>query len=277
MQDNSSVTINSLSIGYRGKRHNHTIASNICGTIEGEKLTCLLGNNGTGKSTLLKTLSGILPPLQGDIFINGIDYKALSPKERARLIGVVLTERPDVTNMRVSEMVAMGRSPYTGFWGSLGADDKHIVDEAMHMTSITALADRRFITLSDGERQKVMIAKTLAQQTPVIFLDEPTSFLDFGSKVEVMHLLRHLAHSMHKTIFLSTHDLAIALQMSDMLWLMEKGEVYKDINGKTVKHESIITSGTPTDLAQSGHLSQFVNREGITLDPNTLSITINSH
>lgn len=266
MQDNSSVTIEHLTIGYHGRRHDHTIAADICATIHGGLLTCLLGNNGTGKSTLLKTLSGFLPPLHGEIHINGMDNALLSAKDRARLIGVVLTERPDVTNMRVSEMVAMGRSPYTGFWGALGADDKRIVDEAMDMTGITQLADRRLVTLSDGERQKVMIAKTLAQQTPVIFLDEPTSFLDFGSKVEVMRLLRHLAHSMDKTIFLSTHDLAIALQMSDMLWLMEKEE-----------GGSHITTGTPAELAQWGHLSNFVNREGITLNPDTLSITINSH
>ena len=161
--------------------------------------------------------------------------------------------------MSVRELVSLGRSPYTGFWGGYSAEDLHIVDEAIRMVGIERLADRMMHTLSDGERQKVMIAKALAQETPVIYLDEPTAFLDFPSKVEVMQLLRRLAVEMQKTIFLSTHDLELALQIADTIWLMEA---------------SALHVGTPRQLADEGVLSRFVERDGIFFDPSTLSVRI---
>ena len=163
-------------------------------------------------------------------------------------------------------MVGMGRTPYTGFWGTLGTEDKAIVEEAMHKVGISHLASRMIQTLSDGERQKVMIAKALAQQTPVIFLDEPTSFLDFPSKVEILQMLRNLAKELQKTIFLSIHDVELALQLADKLWLMEKK------NNREGK--SNLSIGTPKELASNGSLSRFINRDGIKLDPSTLRITI---
>ena len=277
MKRRETIRVIDLSTGYYNKKNTSVITRHINASLYSRELTCLLGPNGAGKSTLLKTLTAFLPPLKGEILIQNKELKSYSEADLAKVIGVVLTERLHINNMSVDELVGMGRSPYTGFWGHMSAYDKQVVDESIALVGIEGLRGRMMQRLSDGERQKVMIAKALAQETPVIFLDEPTAFLDYPSKVEIMQLLQRLSREKEKTVFLSTHDLAIALQMSDMLWLMEKGEVYKDINGKTVKHESIITSGTPTDLAQSGHLSQFVNREGITLDPNTLTITINSH
>lgn len=165
--------------------------------------------------------------------------------------------------MRVREMVAMGRSPYTGFWGKLSAEDEAAVDAAIEAVGIQPLSRRMVHTLSDGERQKVMIAKALAQQTPVILLDEPTAFLDFPSKVEMLLLLAHLAHDMQKIIFLSTHDLELALQTADRLWLMGK-----ETDGVVI--------GTPNELASSGALPHFFSGPGISFDAKTMRFEVRS-
>lgn len=258
------IEIRNLSIGYDAhSKKAKTVASALNGCLCEGRLTCLLGANGVGKSTLLKTLSGFLQKIQGEIIIDNKDIEEYSDKELARLIGVVLTAKPEIQNMTAREMVALGRSPYTGFWGSLGDDDNRIVEEAMEMVGIKALADRMINTLSDGERQKVMIAKALAQQTPVIYLDEPTAFLDFPSKVEMMRLLKSLAREMGKIIFLSTHDVSMALQLADDVWLMER-----DGDKRT------LTIGTPNALADEGTLQRFIEGEGIHFDPTTLTISL---
>lgn len=254
-----TIELRELSIGYQGKKDVRVVAAAMNAAIYSGELTCLLGSNGIGKSTLLRTLSAFQPKIGGEVFIQGKEIGGYSDKELSRLIGVVLTEKPDVRNMSVRELVSLGRSPYTGFWGGYSTEDLRIVDEAIRMVGIERLADRMMHTLSDGERQKVMIAKALAQETPVIYLDEPTAFLDFPSKVEVMQLLRRLAVEMQKTIFLSTHDLELALQIADTIWLMET---------------SALHVGTPRQLADEGVLSRFVERDGIFFDPSTLSVRI---
>lgn len=265
MKNNTeTLLLKGLSIGYHSKQGTKVVASDIDASIRRGELTCLLGSNGIGKSTLLRTLAAFQPKLGGSISIMTAEGKTaeiseLTDRELSRLIGVVLTEKPDVRNMTVRELVGLGRSPYTGFWGLLSKDDQRIVDESIEAVGISSLAQRNVDTLSDGERQKVMIAKALAQQTPIILLDEPTAFLDFPSKVEVMQLLKRLARTMQKTIFLSTHDLELALQVADMLWLME--------------HEGL-SIGTPRQLADSGKLSQFVEREGIVFDRESLSVKV---
>lgn len=251
-----SVILEDVSIGYDGKK---VVASHLSGGIRCGELTCLLGANGVGKSTLLKTLSAFIPRMGGSIRLMGKDMEEYSDKEMARMVGVVLTSRPDVQNMRVEEMVGMGRSPYTGFWGQATSEDDAIVVEAMEMVGMAAFRGRMVDTLSDGERQKAMIAKALAQQTPVIFLDEPTAFLDFRSKVETMRLLKSLARDMGKTIFLSTHDISLALQVADTLWLMEAGTM---------------AIGSPRELADNGVLSLFIEGDSISFDRETLRITI---
>ncbi len=150
------------------------------------------------------------PRLSGEIALLSRDIQDYSDKELSTIVGVVLTDKCDIRNMSVRELIGMGRSPYTGFWGRLGKEDRRIVEEAIAMVRIENLASRMVHTLSDGERQKVMIAKALAQETPVIFLDEPTAFLDFPSKVEIMQLLHHLTRTTNKTIFLSTNDIELA-------------------------------------------------------------------
>ena len=253
-----TIQLSQLSIGYPIKHGVKKVASDINGTIWSGVLTCLLGANGVGKSTLLRTLSAFQPKTGGEVFIEGKELSTYTDKELSRKIGVVLTEKPDVKNMTVRELVSLGRSPYTGFWGTYSKEDLRIVDEAIAVVGIESLSSRMVHTLSDGERQKVMIAKALAQQTPVIFLDEPTAFLDYPSKVEVLQLLRRI--SREKTIFLSTHDVELALQLADTIWLMT--------------HEDGVTIGPPLDLAQKGHLSRFIEREGISFDRKTLTIRV---
>lgn len=258
-----TIRLSNLSIGYRGKNGTRVVAAGINAAIRSGELTCLLGANGVGKSTLLRTLAAFQPKLDGQVLIEGQEITTFNDKELSRLIGVVLTEKPDIKNMSVRELVALGRSPYTGFWGTLHEEDWQVVDEAIHAVRIEPLRERMIHTLSDGERQKVMIAKALAQQTPVIYLDEPTAFLDFPSKVEMMQLLRQLAQTQQKTIFLSTHDFELALQVADTLWLMEKDESGTHLN-----------IGTSQELAQSGVLARYVERPGISFNPTTLTVKI---
>jgi len=254
-----SVVLQNLSIGYQAKGNQKVVATGLNEAIHSGELTCLLGRNGIGKSTLLRTLSAFQPKLEGEILINGTAIDDYTDKQLSKQIGIVLTEKPEVQNMTVEELVGMGRSPYTGFWGTLEDEDRQIVQEAICQVGITALCDRMVQTLSDGERQKVMIAKALAQQTPIIYLDEPTAFLDFPSKVEVMQLLRHLAADEQKTIFLSTHDVELSLQLADCIWLMEPER---------------LSVGSPRVLADEGALDRFITRDGIVFDKNTLTIHV---
>ncbi len=260
---NETVRLTDLTIGYQTKQHTTVVADHLNAAIKSGELTCLLGRNGIGKSTLLRTLSSFQLALGGEILMstdNGQQpVDCLTDKQLSRLIGVVLTEKPDVRNMTIEELVGMGRSPYTGFWGTLSKDDKRIVDDAIQLVGIEPLRGRYVHTLSDGERQKVMIAKALAQQTPIIYLDEPTAFLDFPSKVEVMQLLHRLAREQQKTIFLSTHDVELSLQVADCIWLMEKGA---------------LSVGTPRQLADQGALSRFIEHKGIQFNAQTLTIRV---
>ncbi|MBR4802894.1 MAG: ABC transporter ATP-binding protein [Bacteroidales bacterium] len=250
-----TIRLENLVIGYETK----TVAEGINAFLNSGELTCLIGPNGAGKSTLMRTICAFQKKLGGSIFIEGRELSDYPDKDLARKIGVVLTHRPQIQNMSVEELVALGRSPYTGFFGRLSEEDKRIIAESINLIGITSLKDRMIQNLSDGERQKVMIAKAIAQQTPLICLDEPTAFLDFPSKIETMQLLKKLCREQGKTIFLSTHDLELTLQIADRIFLMQNGT---------------ITSGTPYEIAQSGALSAFIEREGITFDKNLLRVII---
>lgn len=176
----------------------------------------------------------------------------LSHHELAEKISVVLTERMDVRNLTATELVGLGRTPYTGFWGVLSDEDHKIVSKSMQLVGIEQLAGRNISSLSDGERQKVMIAKALAQQTPIIILDEPTAFLDFQSKVDVLRLLAQLAHELDKTVFLSIHDIELALQITDELWLLDD--------------QRKLHAGTTTELIEDGTLRHFIESDHIYFD-----------
>lgn len=248
------IEIKRLTTGYskRGAKAN-VISSDINATMNEGELICLLGPNGAGKSTLLKTITGYLSPLSGDILVNGKSICNYTIQERARLISLVTTERIHFPDMTVYDLVAMGRSPYTGFWGKLSDNDKLIVNKSLDMVGMLKFQSRRADTLSDGERQKVLIAKAIAQQTPAIILDEPTAFLDYPSKVQMMIMLRRLAHNLSKLIFISTHDLRQALLLADRLWLID--------------HEKGFTTGTADELSENGKIASYFNCSEMVYDP----------
>ena len=265
------ITLKNLVVGYPDGRHTRQLNHAANEEAHDGMLTCLIGANGAGKSTLLRTIAGFQLPLEGTVLLGGDDVRALSPRQRAERMAVVLTDRPDVMCTTVWEMVATGRAPFTGFWGRLSGKDRSIVTRSLRLVGIEWMADRTVASLSDGERQKVMIAKALAQQTPVILLDEPTAFLDYPSRVEVMQLLLNIAHEEHKTVLLSTHDLDLALQTADRIWLFERerGEKKEEEEGKEERKEkgkeketngnkmSKIISGTPQELVSNGSISRF--------------------
>lgn len=255
-----SLCTEMLTIGYRTNKGDRVIEEGISLSLDAGELICLIGPNGAGKSTLMKTLSGFLPPLAGDVIIAGKSLSSYSGMDLAKTVSVVLTERINVENMTVSELVGLGRSPYADFWGSLSARDKAVVEESLNLVGISGLSDRNVTSLSDGERQKAMIAKAIAQETPVIILDEPTAFLDYPSKAEIMKLLKSLAKNKNKTVFLSTHDLEIAFQIADKLILMD------NVQG--------VTSGNIRDLACDGTLNRYFDKGCVSFDRESMRFLI---
>lgn len=245
MTPNISIRLSDVTTGYKG----YPVTKDISAYLQAGELTCLLGPNGAGKSTLLKTLCAFISPLSGEILIEGTNIKQLTASKLARNIAVVLTTRPATIHTTVEELVSIGRSPYTSFFGGLRPADNDVVDEAIRLVGIESLRHRYVNTLSDGERQKALIAKALAQQTRIVFLDEPTAFLDYPSKVEIMKLLFDIAHKENKTIFMSTHDLELALQIADKIWLLDKRRG--------------LEIGIPEDLAYRGLLSEYFERGGL--------------
>lgn len=233
----STLLLTALTIGYPTRQ----IAVGHA-TLHASELVCLLGANGAGKSTLLRTLAGFQPPLAGRIEIDGRDAATYTRAERARQVGVVLTERIEARGMTGRDLVALGRTPHTGFLGTLTPRDHEAVARAISLTGLDALATRQVNEMSDGERQKVMIAKALATETPLILLDEPTAYLDFPTSVATLLLLRRLAHTERRAILLSTHELDLALQLADRLWLLTPQG---------------LTEGTPQELAHSGALADL--------------------
>lgn len=187
------------------------------------EVTCLLGLNGAGKSTLIKTLCGLLPPLAGSVKVFGAPLGSYSHNRLSTLIGVVLTEKTYAGGITVYDLVSLGRYPHTGIFGQLKESDHEAISQSLEAVGIAHKASSYISELSDGERQKVFIAKVLAQECPIIMLDEPTAFLDVTSRIEIMVLLRKLAREQQKSILLSTHDLDSAIQLGDKLWLQERG------------------------------------------------------
>ena len=229
----------SLSIGYEGK----TVVSDINVTLNEGDIIALVGPNGAGKSTLFKTFSTHIKPVGGTIELFGKDLTTISPKERAKLLGIVLTERPDDMFMKVYDVVAAGRYPYIGMFGKLSENDVKEIKVSLELVGVNNLIDRVFNTLSDGEKQKVMIAKAIAQNTPVIMLDEPTAFLDYPSKIELFSLLKKLAKEQHKAILFSSHDLELLLRYTDNLWIIAKNQP--------------LAAGTSSELLNNGVIKKY--------------------
>lgn len=243
-----TLALHDLYIGYAEDAHRHIVADALNASLPKGVMACLVGANGVGKSTLMRTLSGFQPALRGEVCIDGRRIEEYTPRELSERVGVVLTEREGAPDLTVEEVVAIGRMPYTNFWGTLTAADRHAVDEAIALVGIEPLRYKKIGRVSDGERQKAMIAKALAQQTGIILLDEPTAFLDYGSKVSVMRLLRRLAHEQGKSILLSTHDLEIAFQTTDEVWILQRDG---------------LQTGTLDALEQGGAVSAFLAASGL--------------
>ena len=240
------IELHNLTVGYGTK----AVLSDINQVLKAGQLVCLLGANGVGKSTILRTLAGFQPPLSGEVLLDGKDLSSLSLSQRSKTVSIVLTGRVEVPYLTVVDLVGMGRSPYTGFFGKLSEEDKGIASDAIEMIGISSLAERTIDTLSDGERQKAFLAKALAQQTPIILLDEPTAFLDFHAKISTLRLMQKLAHETNKIILMSTHDVEMALRLSDLLWIVQDGK---------------IQTGTTASLTESGILRQFLGDEAISM------------
>jgi iron complex transport system ATP-binding protein len=214
-----------LSIGY----NSNSVFDNISFSVDEGELVCLLGVNGVGKSTLLRTLSGLQKNLRGDVFIDGVEISKINVQQRAKLVSIVFTEKISAENIPVQEFIALGRAPYTGLFGKFTPNDKHIVENVIASLKIQKLRDKYFHQISDGEKQKVLIARALCQQTPVMLLDEPTAFLDFRNKKEILELLRMVTLEMKKVVLLSTHDIESALQYSSKCLLMTEEKKFAEL------------------------------------------------
>jgi iron complex transport system ATP-binding protein len=219
----SILTAENMILGYHKGRITKKVAENISFSLEKAKLTCLLGPNGVGKSTLIKTIMGQLPPLGGKIQLNGKGIQQIGTKEISKKIAVVLTEKINSGTLTVRQLVELGRIPHTGWLGKLSEKDQFKVNYAIQATNIQYLAGTLLSELSDGQLQKAMIARALAQDGEILILDEPTAHLDLVNRFEIMHLLRKIAKEERKAVLVVTHDLEIAIETADEFWLMQCG------------------------------------------------------
>lgn len=254
--DNAVYTTHDLAVGYRNGKTAVTLLQGLNLSLEKGKLVALLGQNGAGKSTLLRALTCDERPLSGTIEINGRNLADMSQKDRSRLIGLVSTERIQAGALTVTELVGLGRQPHTGFLGRLDEEDHEIVRQAMDDAGIIGKANEYMASLSDGERQKAMIARALAQQTPIIILDEPTAFLDVASRIETMRLLQTLAHDRGKAVLLSSHDISQSLMLADELWL--------------ITTDRQVITGSTQQLVADGAMNRLFENCDIHFNPNIL-------
>jgi iron complex transport system ATP-binding protein len=258
----SVLSTSSLAIGYTAPRQPpKVVVEDISVTLNAGELVCLIGPNGAGKSTLMRTLAGMQPPISGSIIIQGDDLRALNARDLAQRLSIVLTERIEVGILSAYALVALGRFPYTDWSGALTPDDEVVVRWALQAVGAVELAARNVGELSDGERQKIMIARALAQEPVVMLLDEPTAFLDLPRRAEMMQLLRGLARETGRAILLSTHDLDLALRNADRIWLLPNG--------------GPLHVGAPEDLVLSGAFETAFHTEGVQFDPATGSFRSN--
>lgn len=248
---NNIVFTNQLSIGYSSKKEVNCIAQNLNLELQTGKLISLIGANGIGKSTLLRTLTGIQKPLSGTVVLNGKEIQNYTPIELAQNLSLVLTEKLPPSNLTVFELVALGRQPYTNWIGTLSTDDLEKINQAIQQTQIEHLVEKKHYEISDGQLQKVLIARALAQDTPLIILDEPTTHLDLLHKVSLFKLLKKLASETQKCILLSTHDLDLAIQLSDEMIVMTEGKVTQD---------------QPCNLISKGVFSSLFKEDSIVFD-----------
>ena len=242
------LSLCSLRIGYAEGRKENALLSPLTASARRGEMIALIGKNGIGKSTLLRTLAGLQPSLGGDITYSGKSISEYSRTDLARTIGYISTEIVKVTNMRVYDLVALGRFPYTNWFGKIDERNHEIITDSIEKTGMSSLSWRFISELSDGERQKAMIARILAQDTGILVMDEPTAFLDIGSKFEILHLMHLLSQKNGKTIIFSTHDLNVALSQADKIWLIA---------------DDNILEGAPEDLMLQGAFDHLFDSSAV--------------
>jgi len=249
-----------LAVGYRSRRTRRAVLEHVNLAVHPGELVCLLGPNGIGKSTLLRTLARMQPALWGSVELGGSDLRSIPHIERARRLGVVLTERVAVEALSVRRLVELGRYPHSGWFGRISDRDRMAVEWAIEAVGARHLADRDFSRLSDGERQRVMIGRALAQEPVLLILDEPTAFLDVPSRVELIGLLRRLTRERPLAVVVSTHDLELALRTADVVWLVMPG-------GELV-------AGAPEDVVLAGNLARAFEGRQIRFHPEERSFRL---
>lgn len=249
--DTEILKASDLSIGYKSKSQTNTIAENLNLNLGRGQLVALVGANGIGKSTLLRTITGIQKPLAGTVSLNGKDLFSYQPSDLAQNLSLVLTENLPPSNLTVFELIALGRQPYTNWLGKLTTEDLEKVNQAIALTNIGHLVDKRHYEISDGQLQIVLIARALAQDTPLIILDEPTTHLDLLHKVSVFKLLKKLSRETNKCILFSTHDIDLAIDLSDEMIVMT---------------EVFVKQGSPCNMITAGVFDTIFKDESLFFD-----------
>lgn len=251
------IRFDNIRLGYG----NRTLIENLSATVERGALTALVGRNGTGKSTLLRAIAQLGEVLSGEILLDGRPLQTLAPSEMASMVAFVTTDKVRIANLRCRDVVALGRAPYTNWIGRMQEQDKTIVEQALESVGMSDYADKTMDRMSDGECQRIMIARALAQQTPIILLDEPTAFLDMPNRYELCTLLRRLAHEEQKCILFSTHELDIALSLCDAIALIAPPELHI----------------LPTDdMVRSGHIERLFTTGIVAFDPASRMVSVKS-
>ena len=249
------IQLKELTLGYEQR----ILLNKVSAQIAGGQLVALLGRNGTGKSTLLRAMMGLEKPMNGEIFLQNKNIASLKPEALARNISFVTTDKVRIANLRCRDVVALGRAPYTNWIGQLQPEDEKRVENAMQLVGMSEYADKSMDKMSDGECQRIMIARALAQDTPVILLDEPTAFLDLPNRYELCLLLKKLAQEEGKCIIFSTHDLDIALSLCNFILLIDNPQLY----------------GLPMqEMVKSGHIERLFRNESVTFDAQEMKVRI---
>jgi len=257
------LSTHDLAIGYAPPRRPITrVAEGLSVSLSAGEFVCLIGPNGAGKSTLIRTLAGMQAPLSGQVRLMDEDIQTLTPQALAERLSIVLTDRVEVGALSARALVALGRYPYTNWTGRLSSQDEHVIEWAIEAVGAQHMAHRNVSELSDGERQKIMIARALAQEPLLMILDEPTAFLDVPRRVEILGLLRELARSTARAILLSTHDLDLALRSADRIWLLPM--------------RSGLQVGAPEDLVLNGAFERVFQSEGVAFNPETGAFSMSS-
>jgi len=261
LKKHSILTTKNLTIGYTSKKEETIIASNLNIELEKSSFVCILGKNGIGKSTLLRTISKVQPAISGSVFIDAKNLDSFTNLELSKKMSLVLTEKLPESNLTVFELIALGRQPYTNWVGTLSKNDIDKVHEVMQLTKIEHLAQKRYYELSDGQLQRVLISRALSQDTDIIILDEPTAHLDVLHKMESFQLLKELTSKLKKTVIVSTHEIHLALQTASDLWLMTEDD---------------FVVGTPKELIQNKKIELLFAKTSIHFDFELQQFTLNS-